>query len=221
MTPLTVTYCKQIGRQGCRFITIMKNHFAIKKDLPGKAGVRKTVNSHRSFELRWLFLRLILLCDNMEQSNKSDYISARLPVKNRLSFLLRKLDKSIDKNTWHYYNNTNKTWQGGFTMNKDDILEKSRRENKGPDEMEQYVMAAAGKIAAKVGMLVCCIVAILQVIFTDAISFESWMIYFSILATTFLVKYIKLHSKHELWVAVLYTVLFIMFAVLFILRLVG
>lgn len=106
-------------------------------------------------------------------------------------------------------------------MNKDDILEKSRRENKGPDEMEQYVMAAAGKIAAKVGMFVCCIVAILQVIFTDAISFESWMIYFSILATIFLVKYVKLHSKHELWVAILYTVLFIMFTVLFILRLVG
>ena len=73
-------------------------------------------------------------------------------------------------------------------MNKDDILEKSRRENQGPDEMEQYVMAAAGKIAAKVGMLVCCIAAILQVIFTDAISFESWMIYFSILATTFTVS---------------------------------
>ena len=105
-------------------------------------------------------------------------------------------------------------------MNKDDILEKSRRENKGPDEMEQYVMAAAGKIAAKVGMLVCCVVAILQVIFTDAISFESWMI-FSILAATFIVKYVKLHSKHELWVAVLYTVLFIMFAVLFLIRLVG
>ena len=106
-------------------------------------------------------------------------------------------------------------------MNKNDILEKSRQENNGLDEMEQYVMAAAGKIAAKVGMFVCCIVAILQVIFTDAISFESWMIYFGILAATFIVKYAKLHSKHELWVAVLYTVLFIMFTVLFILRLVG
>ena len=106
-------------------------------------------------------------------------------------------------------------------MNKDDILEKSRRENTGPDEMEQYVMAAAGKIASKVGMLVCCIVVILQVVFTGAISFESWMIYFSILATTFLVKYWKLRSKHELWVAVFYTMLFIMFAVLFILSLVG
>ena len=106
-------------------------------------------------------------------------------------------------------------------MNKDDILEKSRRENKGPDEMEQYAMAAAGKVAAKVGMLVCCIAAILQVIFTGAVSFESWMIYFGILSATFIVKYAKLHSKHELWVAVLYTVLFIMFAVLFVIRLVG
>ena len=106
-------------------------------------------------------------------------------------------------------------------MNKEDILEKSRRESKGPDEMEQYVMAAAGKIASKVGMLVCCIVVILQVVFTGAISFESWMIYFSILATTFLGKYWKLRSKHELWVALLYSGLFVMFTVLFLIRLVG
>lgn len=106
-------------------------------------------------------------------------------------------------------------------MNKDDILEKSRRENKGPDEMEQYVMAAAGKIAAMVGMLVCGIVATLQLIFTDTIGYESWMIYFSILATNFIVKYVKRHSKHELWVAVIYTVLFIMSAILFLIRLAG
>ena len=56
-------------------------------------GGHKTGNSHRSFELRWLFLRLILLCDKMEQNNKSDYISARLPSKNRLLFSLRKLGK--------------------------------------------------------------------------------------------------------------------------------
>ena len=106
-------------------------------------------------------------------------------------------------------------------MQKEEILEKSRRENKGSAEMELFTLAAAGKLAAQIGMLVCCLVAILQVIFTDAISFESWMIYFSILGTLFTVKYVKLHRKHELLLAILYVGLFVFFTVMFLVRLVG
>ena len=106
-------------------------------------------------------------------------------------------------------------------MKKEVILEKSRNENKGMDERELSVLASSGKIAAQIGMLVCCLVAVLQVVFIDSISFESWMIYFSILGTLFLVKYIKLRKKHELWLAILYCVLFVFFTVLFIIRLVG
>lgn len=106
-------------------------------------------------------------------------------------------------------------------MNKEEILEKSRKENKGADEMERSALQSAGKLAAQVGMLVCCIVATLQVAFTGMMSYESWMIYFSILGTLFTVKYIKLHNKHELWMAILYIALFIMFTVLFAVRLAG
>ncbi|MEA4912925.1 MAG: DUF6442 family protein [Oscillospiraceae bacterium] len=106
-------------------------------------------------------------------------------------------------------------------MEKEDILEKSRSENKGADELELSVMAAAGKLAAKISMTVCCLIAVLQVIFTDSISYESWMIYFSILGTMFIVKYIKLHKKHELALSILYSAMFIFFTVLFAIRLVG
>ena len=107
------------------------------------------------------------------------------------------------------------------TMKKEEILEKSRNENQKADEMELFALASAGKLAAQVGMTVCCLVACLQVILTDTISFESWMIYFSILGTVYLVKYVKLHKKHELLLAVLYLCLFVFFTILFVIRLVG
>ncbi len=106
-------------------------------------------------------------------------------------------------------------------MNRDEILEKSRRENKGTDEMELIGLNSAGKLAAQIGMLICCAVAVLQVAFTDSMSYESWMIYFSILGTLFTVKYIKLHKRHELLLAILFSGLFVFFTVLFVRRLAG
>lgn len=103
-------------------------------------------------------------------------------------------------------------------MNKEEILQKSRIENKNMDEREAYVLAAAGKLASQIGMLVCCVVAVTQVAITGTISFESWMIYFSILGTLFTVKYVKLRQKHELWIAILYIALFVLFTVLFVIR---
>lgn len=107
------------------------------------------------------------------------------------------------------------------TMKKEEILEKSRNENKDADELEAYVAAAAGKTAAKIGMIVCCIVSILQIIISDTISYESWMIYFSIMATISIVKYFKLHKKNEMILSIIFSVFFIFFTVLFILRLAG
>jgi len=131
------------------------------------------------------------------------------------------LQNDVDKYTWQTYNDDNKTCQGDLDMKKEEILEKSRNENKGSDELELSVLASSGKLAAQIGMLVCCIVAVLQVILRETISFESWMIYFSILGTMFTVKYFKLHKKHELLLAVLFDCLFVFFTVLFVIRLIG
>ena len=104
-------------------------------------------------------------------------------------------------------------------MQKDEILKKSRMENKNMDEREMSVLASAGKLAARVGMLMCCVIAVLEVLFTDRINYASWMIYFSILGTLFIYKYIKLKNRHELICALLYCAIFIMFTVLFIINL--
>jgi hypothetical protein len=137
-------------------------------------------------------------------------------------FLANKtLQNGLDKYTWQAYHNDNKTCQGDVNMEKEEILEKSRNENKGSDERELSVLASSGKTAAQVGMLACCLAALLQVIFNHHVSFESWMIYFSILGTIFTVKYLKLRRRHELLLAILYDGLFVFFAVLFVIGLIG
>ena len=76
------------------------------------------------------------------------------------------------------------------------------------------VLVKAGSIAAKVGMMVCCLLSVLEVLFHDKISTGSWTIFFGMLGTIMLLKYIKLHRKHELAIAVLYLALFVFFFVL-------
>jgi len=106
-------------------------------------------------------------------------------------------------------------------VNKEDILEKSRKENKNKDIAELEVIEQASNIAGRVGMLFCCVIAVLEVIFTGKPNLSTWAIYFSILATLMLVKYIKLHRKHELWITVLYIACFVGFFAAYILKLAG
>lgn len=106
-------------------------------------------------------------------------------------------------------------------MNKEEILAKSRKENKNQDIYEYDVLKSAGSIATRIGLILCCLIAVLEVIFTEKISFGSWFIFFGMLSTLFLVKFIKLHRRHELLITVLYFALCIMFFILFIIQIMG
>ena len=86
-------------------------------------------------------------------------------------------------------------------MNKEKILESSRRENKNRDLAEMEVTAQAGNIAGRVGAAV-------------------WVVYFSILTTHTLVKYARLKRKTDLILAILYLAMCLTFLAFFILRLV-
>ena len=66
-------------------------------------------------------------------------------------------------------------------MNKEEILARSRNENKGMDIIELQSLEKASRIAAQVGMLLCCFVAVMEVAVTGQVSMESWLIYFGIL----------------------------------------
>ena len=106
-------------------------------------------------------------------------------------------------------------------MNKEEILEKSRAENKNRDIAELEVIKNAGSISNTVALLACCVLSVLQVVFNERVNFGCWVIFFSILGTKFLVKYIKLKRKHELAVAMLYIALCVFFLGLYILSIAG
>ena len=101
-------------------------------------------------------------------------------------------------------------------MNKDDILARSRAENNGNDEYERQVLEKAGKLAAQVGMVVCCIIAMTSVLVTERVNSACWVIYFSIYATLFWTKYRLLKRRHELMLAAVSTAVGLLFAGLFI-----
>ncbi len=104
-------------------------------------------------------------------------------------------------------------------MDKQEILQKSREENRNGDERDMQVLAAAGKLGAQAGMLFCCVTAVLQVLCTGQVNYQSWATYFSILSPLFVYKAVKLRRRHEVVVAAVYTVLFVFFVVLYALAL--
>lgn len=105
-------------------------------------------------------------------------------------------------------------------MNKDDILAKSRAENQGADEYEKMVLEKAGKQAAQVGLVACCIVAAVSVAVTGRVNYACWIIYFSTHSTLFWVKYRHLRKQHELMLAVISAAVGLLFTGLFILDLI-
>lgn len=121
------------------------------------------------------------------------------------------LAKSIDKYTWQYYNEYNKkTWQFCLEvsiMNKDEILAKSRAENKNKDVYEQEVLKQASRSAVLVQMILATIFFVTQIFVGKGINWGLWALVFSANMTINWVKYIKLRRRQELMIAIAYTIL--------------
>ncbi len=96
-------------------------------------------------------------------------------------------------------------------MTKEEILAKSREENKNWDEMERFAYAKAGQRACAVGGLVCVIVILLESIFAARVSFSTWAVYLSMTGTMLLTKYLNLKKKHELIFGILQLALALLF----------
>ena len=71
----------------------------------------------------------------------------------------------------------------------------------------------------RAGAGVCCLVSALFVRAVHTVLLGPWVIYFSILGTHALVKFLKLKRKTDLVLTVLYLVMFLLFLVFFIRRL--
>ena len=106
-------------------------------------------------------------------------------------------------------------------MDKDEILERSRKENKDMDLVEDEALAQASKIAVSAGCGVSGLLTIIQSVFQNRIDFGLWTVMFSVLATTMLVKYTKMRKRHELMLGLLFLVLAIFFFVWYLLDVLG
>ena len=92
-------------------------------------------------------------------------------------------------------------------MNKEEILEKSRAENKNKDIYELEVVKQSGTSTVIVMMVLATIFFAAQIFVGGGTNWGLWAIVFSAYMTTFWVKYIRLRRKHELVMAIAYTVL--------------
>jgi hypothetical protein len=102
---------------------------------------------------------------------------------------------------------------GGIVMNKEEILEKSRNENKNQDVYEKEVIKEGGNIGAVVAAILATIFFVIQILLGEGMNYGLYAVVFSIPAAGYIVKAIRLKRKHEVVVAILYTIAVITFSV--------
>lgn len=97
-------------------------------------------------------------------------------------------------------------------MTREEVLEKSRAENRNQDMFENEVLRTAGNAAAIAAFCLATIFFALQIFAGDGSNYALYAIAFVILATTFTVKAIRLRRAHEILFAVAYWVFVITFS---------
>lgn len=106
-------------------------------------------------------------------------------------------------------------------MTKEEILEKSRNELGEKDVFDLEVQKKAASVAYFSSFGLCLFVSLLNWIFTKHISVQCWIIFFGMLSIAFFVKFFKMKKFHELFVALVYFLIFTALVVLLCLQLTG
>ena len=95
-------------------------------------------------------------------------------------------------------------------MKKDDILNASRKEHQNKDLAEIEVVYHAGSYASRVGAFVCCLLSLLSSMLAHTMIYSPWVIYFSILTTQWLVRFIEMERKSDLALSIIFLILSIL-----------
>ena len=101
-------------------------------------------------------------------------------------------------------------------MDKDEILARSRKDNKDRDFVEEDVTNKANSVAFSVGILMCGLLSVLHAIFQDKPDFSVWIVMWAILSSVFLFKYHRLRKRHELLLGLAYLAFCVFFFVLYL-----
>lgn len=99
---------------------------------------------------------------------------------------------------------------GNNFINKEEILEKSRRENKNQDIYEQEIIRAGRNVGATLATVLATVFYVIQIFTGAGMNYDLYAVVFTIPAGTFIVKAIRLKRKHEILVSAFY-ILFILF----------
>ena len=105
-------------------------------------------------------------------------------------------------------------------MNREEILQKSRQENKNRDEMEQFTFDKAGQRACAVGGFVCLAIILFETFFAEQVNVSTWAVFLSMCGTMLLSKYFRLKKKHELIFGLAELALAAVFLVMHVIRIV-
>lgn len=97
-------------------------------------------------------------------------------------------------------------------MNKGEILERSRKENKNQDVYEKEVMKEGGNIGAVVAAILATIFFVIQIFLGEGMNYGLYAVVFSIPAAGFIVKAVRLKRKREVVAAILYAIAVLVFS---------
>lgn len=91
-------------------------------------------------------------------------------------------------------------------MTREEILAKSRSENKNQDIYEQEVLLHGNRAACTAAALLATLFFVLQIFAGDGMDYGLYAVVFAMPMAGFWVKYKEMRKKHELFVAIGYTV---------------
>lgn len=89
-------------------------------------------------------------------------------------------------------------------MNKDEILEMSRKENNNQDVYEKEVIKEGGNAGSIAAAILATVFFIMQIFLDGGMNYGLYAVVFSIPAASFTVKALRLKKKHEVVMAVIY-----------------
>ena len=101
-------------------------------------------------------------------------------------------------------------------MEKDEILEKSRKENKNQDLFEKEVSQKGGNIATIVAAIIGTIFYVIQILVGSGENYGLYAVVLSIPATGYMVKAIDMKKKRDLIISILYIIAVLFFSIIHI-----
>lgn len=106
-------------------------------------------------------------------------------------------------------------------MNREDILKMAQKENKGKDVADLEAQQKGAYKAYFVGVILIILVCVVEGFVLQRSNYGGVMAVFAMGFTAFLIKYVTLRKKHELFVALIYGAMTLLWLILWILQLCG